>query len=268
MTVRKRLLAPILLVILLLGSVITVHAEEDVSLSYSGNPYDAVIVDDCGTGSEFFSAEDEEELVELMKPITEYTNILLIGTYEHSYSSTQNYAQHQLQSRFGSEPAVAFVVDMDLRKIFICSTGSAQKTITDTKAEQICDKVYIYATESYNRDFARSAKGAMEQILIAVKGGRITSPMKIICNILLAFVLALLINYFIAMFSSRSKKPSSSLLLNSIYKQVLVNNAGVAFTHQTKQYSPQSSGSGGSSGGGSSGGGGGGGGSSGGGHSI
>ena len=98
---RKRLLAPIILVILLLGAVITVHAEEDVSLSYSGNPYDAVIVDDYGTGSEFFSAEDEEELLELMKPITEYTNILLIGTYEHSYSSTQNSAQHQLQSRLG-----------------------------------------------------------------------------------------------------------------------------------------------------------------------
>ena len=90
-----------------------------------------------------------------------------------------------------------------------------------------------------------------------MEGRRIAEPMKYICSALLAIIAALLINYFIVMFMSRSRKANIREILSGTYANVRVNNPGVEFTNQTKRYSPQSSGS--SGGGGHSGGGGGGG---------
>ena len=58
-------------------------------------------------------------------------------------------------------------------------------------------------------------------------------------NPLLAIVLALLINYFIVMHTSRSVKASNSELLSGIYTKVNVKNPTKKFLHQTKRYSPQ-----------------------------
>ena len=74
---------------------------------------------------------------------------------------------------------------------------------------------------------------------------------------LLAIILALLINYFIVMFYSRSRKESDKAILGGIYSGVNITNPNAVFTSQSKRYSPpsSSSGSGGSSGGGGGGGG-------------
>ena len=72
-----------------------------------------------------------------------------------------------------------------------------------------------------------------------------------------------LINYFVVRMLSRASKASNRQIMGGIFTKVDINNARANFTHQTKRYSPQSSGS---SGGSSRSGGGGGGGHSGGGH--
>ena len=94
----------------------------------------------------------------------------------------------------------------------------------------------------------------MEQILALMEGRRIAQPMKYICSALLAIILALLINYFIAMFYSRQRKTNIKNIISGIYANASITNPRVSFSHQTKTYSPPSSSSGGGSGGGGGGG--------------
>ena len=86
--------------------------------------------------------------------------------------------------------------------------------------------------------------------------------MKYICNFLLSIALALVLNYFVAMFLSSKTKASKQEIRSNMISHFRIMDPKAEFTHETKVYNPSTS-SGGSSGGG---GGGGGGGSSGGGH--
>ena len=87
----------------------------------------------------------------------------------------------------------------------------------------------------------------------------IAQPKKYISNALLAFILAALLNYFLARSLSRSSKPGTGEILGSISTRFDFQNPRKILTSQTKVYDPPSSSSsgGGHSGGGRSGGGGG-----------
>lgn len=217
--------------------------------------YEALIVDEAG----LLSSSEEAKLLEEMEDITEYTNIAFVSVDEN-YSSTENLAMRLNEEYFGNESGVVFIIDMDNRYIWIDSMGGARKTITDDYAQTITDNVYSYASDE---DYYKCASKAFAQIYRLFEGQWIAQPMKYISNAFLAVAIALLINYFIVRMLSRASKASSRQIMGGIFTKVDINNARANFTHQTKRYSPQSSGS---SGGGRSGGGGGGGGHSGGGH--
>ena len=93
-----------------------------------------------------------------------------------------------------------------------------------------------------------------------MEGRHIAQPMKYISNALLAIAIALLINYFVVRMLSRSRKASTSQLIDGTSYKTEIKNPRTEFVKQTKRYSPQSSSSSGGGGGGRSGGGGGGGG--------
>lgn len=226
--------------------------------------YELVIDDQAG----YFSDDEIDDLTDIMEKITAYCNIALLTTESHSYSSTRQLANYYFDDTFGIHASGSvFVIDRDLNEIYLYSTGDAYKTITSSRASSITDNTYIYATESYDRDYYTCSYKTMEQILSLLEGRRIAEPMRYICSALLAIILALLINYFIVMYYSRSRKENAKQILNGIYSDVKITNPNPVYVRQSKRYSPPSS----SSGGGSSGGGGGGGGHSsggGGGHSI
>ena len=190
--------------------------------------YDLIIDDSAG----YFSEDEMASLKELMGQITQYCN----GP---------------------SADGTIFVIDRDLNEIYLYTNGRVRSTITDSRAYSITDNTYIYATASKDYDYYTCSYKTFEQVLTLMEGRRIAEPMKYICSALLAIIAALLINYFIVMFMSRSRKANIREILSGTYANVRVNNPGVEFTNQTKRYSPQSSGS--SGGGGHSGGGGGGG---------
>ena len=206
----------------------TVVVEAVTTEHNSDSGYDLILDDDA----DFLTDADEDSLVEIMTKITDYCNVALVTTTSHSFYSTED--------------------------------GEAHKTITNSHAYTITDNTYVYATESYGRDYYTCSYETMEQILALMEGRRIAQPMKYICSALLAIILALLINYFIAMFYSRQRKTNIKNIISGIYANASITNPRVSFSHQTKTYSPPSS----SSGGGSSGGGGGGHSGGGGGHSI
>lgn len=198
---------------------------------------------------------EESNLIQKMKPITAYGNVAFVSISENPEYSTKRYAEKYYEEHFGYSSGTVFIIDMDERYIWIYSNGEIYDTITTSYANTITDNVYSYASD---RDYYTCASKAFEQINTLLEGRHIAQPMKYISNALLAIVIALLINYFVVMFFSRSRKPSASQLLDGTFFKTEIRNPHTEFINQTRRYSPQSSGSSGGSSGRSGGGGGGG----------
>ena len=210
--------------------------------------------------ADLLTPDEEEALLEVMEPITAYGNVAFVSIADNPEYSSKRYAQKYYQEHFGYDSGIVFLVDMDERYLWIQCNGAIYKTITTSYSNTITDNVYSYASDE---DYLTCASKAFEQVNTLLEGRRIAQPMKYISNALLAIVLALMINYFLVMTRSRSRKASNSQVLNGIFSKVAITNTQTSFVNQTKRYSPQSSSS--SSSGSRSGGGGGGGRSSGGG---
>ena len=210
--------------------------------------------------AELLSEAEEQQLLEAMKPIAQYGNVAFASITENPYYSSKDYAEQYYYDHFSSnESGILFLIDMDERYLQIYSHEDIYDTITTAYANTITDNVYTYASDG---DYYACANKAFEQILTLLEGRPIAQPMKYISNALLAIVIALLLNYFLVMLLSRSRKASTKQLMDGIYTKVEINNPTTKFVHQTRTYSPRSSsssgGSGGRSGGGGSHGGGGG----------
>ncbi len=242
-----------------------VYADADYSDMRYVNPdtgYEAVIVDDAY----LLSYSEKSLLLEEMKLITEYGNVMFNSIYYNS-TSTESYIRSLYKEKYGSDSGTIFVIDMDNRNIWIHSNGAINRTINKSYAETITDNVYTYASAA---DYYTCAFKVYEQEYTLLQGRRISQPMKYISNALLAIVIAVVINYIIVRAYSSKKKVSTKKLMDGLFEYRSFENWNVVYTHQTKTFSPQESSSGGSSGGGGGGGGGssGGGGGSGGGHSF
>lgn len=207
--------------------------------------------------ADLLSTLEEEELQKAMAPISAHGNVVFVSISENPTYSTERYANSYYEQYFGYSSGTLLIIDMEERYIWIYSKGEIYETVTSSYATTITDNVYSYASRG---DYLSCATKAFEQINTLLEGRHIAQPMKYISNALLSIVLALLINYFLAMALSRSRKASNRQILDGIFSKTQINNAQTQFVKQTKRYSPQSSSSSGSrsSGGSRSGGGGGG----------
>lgn len=196
--------------------------------------------------ADLLSAEEETALLETMRLVAQYGNVAFVSITENPYYDTAKYADEYYYEHFSYDSGTIFLVDMDERMIYIHSNGEIEETITTAYANTITDNVYTYASKG---DFYTCANTAFEQIHTLLLGKPIAQPMKYISNALLAIVLALLINYFIVMASSHSRKASTSQLLSGTYTKVNILNPTSRFVHQTKRYSPINRGGGGGGGG-------------------
>lgn len=252
---RKNLIAFMLLLISCFSFSLTSHAESGTDSSepepiFWDNPetgYQVLLEDDAA----LLDSEERALLAKEMQEITSYGNAVFLTTNYNSYSAA-SYAKDFYNVLFGHSSGILFLIDMDNREIYIFSDGAVYRTVTKSYAETITDNVYSYASKG---DYYRCASKAFEQVHSLLEGQKIVQPMKYISNILLALILAALINYFLAMRTAGSAKASSKEILNSASTQFAFRNSQKQLTKQDKVYSPPSSSS--SSGGHSSGGGGG-----------
>lgn len=251
---KRNAIAIILLLISCLSFSLTARAESDTD-SYELEPiiwenpetgYQVLLVDDAA----LLDSGERAQLAEEMQGITTYGNAVFLTT-TYNYYSASSYARDFYSDLFGHDSGTLFLIDMDNREIYIFSDGAIYRTVTKSYAESITDNVYSYASKA---NYYRCASAAFEQINTLLAGQKIAQPMKYISNVLLALILAALINYFLAMRTAGSAKASSKEILNSISTQFSFRNSQKWLTKQDKVYSPPSS----SSGGGHSGGGGGG----------
>lgn len=209
--------------------------------------YFVILEDDA----DLLDEEEETQLSSKMQEITAYGNAAF-KSVSYNDRSASYFADTYYHKLFGTQSGTLFLIDMDNREIYIFSDGANYKTITASYANTITDNVYRYASKG---DYYSCAYKAFEQIGSLLSGRKIAQPMKYISNLLLALILAALINYFIVMTMSGTAKPSKKEILGAASTGFKFTDPYARKTHQTKTYSPQSSGS---SGGGHSGGGGGG----------
>lgn len=225
---------------------INVYAETVYNNEENGN---IAIVED----REDLLSEDEENILQLkLEKITKYGNVAFI-TCSDGYSSTSEYIKDYYREIFGKKSGTVFMIDMRNRNIYIFSDGKMYKTITKSYANVITDNTYKYATDG---KYFECADKTFEQIYSLLRGEKIAQPMKYICNAILAILIALLANYFIARKLSASQKIKNEQLIEGMSSIFDINDADIQFIRQTKRYTPKSRGGGGSGGGGSGGGGG------------
>ena len=197
----------------------------------------------------FFDSKQQEKITNAMKPLTAYTNIAFVSLSSNPYHTAEKYAKNYVESKFSDTYGALFLLDADpaSREIYIYCSRKTYKKITRSHCLSITDNIYQYASDNddSNDGFCLCAVKAFEQMNTILEGGRIAQPMKYVSNLFFALALALLFNFFIVRIVSRKHNPSRSQLLNGIYTNYKMDNAHVEFVNQTKQYSPQSSGSGG-----------------------
>ena len=208
---------------------------------------------------DLLSDNEEKLLVMKMREILPYGNAGFITVRQ--YRDTEDYAKDTYKELFGEDSGILFVIDMGERNIWIHSNGSIYKTINKAYAYTITDNVYRYATRG---DYYHCAEEAFDQARILLEGGKIAQPMKHISNVLIALVIALLINFWFLIAQRRKKIPEPEKVMKAMSSTIGLTILSKEMTKSKKSRHIESSssssyssgGGGGSSGGGWSGGGG------------
>ena len=258
MTVRNKRLIPFLLVLVMCTVLLPVFAiparADEFGFEYT-NPetgYVIYIADE----EDLLTDSEEAQLIENMKPITEYGNAGFVSC-ENNSVSTRQFAEQRYASVFGSESGTLLLIDMGMREFYIRNNGAISKVITTAYSNTISDNIYKYASDRYYYKFASVC---FLQELELLRGGKIAQPMRYISAALLALILGLLLNYLILRAVTVPRTAGNHEIIDAAQVDFILRNPSSRHTNTTKVYSPvRSSGGGGggrSGGGGFSGGGG------------
>ena len=228
-----------------------------------------VIIED---EADLFTDAQEADLKKQLEGILPYGSAAIVTNEAYNYDAAE-LAEERFREFFRDDSATLLLIDMYNRRIQIFSDGAIYKNISTSRANEITDNIYTYATDG---DYYMAAKKTFEQIETILSGGRITTPMKYATNAAFAVGIVLLINFIII--TAQRKKKNVTTLTNALAYEggrgniSAVQSVNAVMTSQKKSRHIESSGgSSGGGGGGFSGGGGGGGGFSsggGGGHSF
>ena len=256
---KKRFAAIILLTFMLVFMfAIPAFAAEDAIKEYTADNGNMVIIHDAAG---LLSEGEKELLLENMKSVTEYGHAAFITIYENN-NSAEKYAKNRYFSLFGKQSGTLFLIDMDNRMIQFYSDGQFARLINNTRSNEIADNIYHYASKE---KYLECANEAFNQVLIVLKGGRLSTPMKHVTNALMALCLGLLLNFLRVTFNRRRKVSIKEINTKQVRdgfgfmeKTDFVNNLNLMMISQKKTRHSDSSSGGGSSGGGGGGGGGGG----------
>ena len=236
--------------------------------AWADEDYRVIIEDEA----DLFTDAQEADLKKQLEGILPYGSAAIVTNEAYNYDAAE-LAKQRFREYFSNGSATLLLIDMYNRQIQIFSDGAIYKNISTSRANEITDNIYTYATDG---DYYMAAKKAFEQIETILSGGRITTPMKYATNAAFAVGIVLLINFIII--TAQRKKKDVTTLTNALAYEggrgniSAVQSVNAVMTSQKKSRHIESSGgSSGGGGGGFSGGGGGGGGFSsggGGGHSF
>ena len=186
----KKILAFLLLTVLLVPGL---AGAETRTQKNENTGYIAVIED----GANLLDAAEYDGVMAAMTQITEYCNA---GFYTYKgesreYVMTKAKAwANEVFKAYPSGTCTLFIIDMATRQLAVWSSSDVEETLTQAKAYTITDNVYSYASR---KEYARCAETAFNQIHRVLRGEKLSGPMKVISNVLLALLAALLLAYLI-----------------------------------------------------------------------
>ena len=237
-------------VLLVLALLLPAFASAETKTQQNGETgYKAVIEDQAG----LLDPAEYDSLFATMMPITDMCNA---GFYTYSGQDrgyVMNKAKAWANSNFSSTVTL-FIIDMSTRQLAVWSSSDVERTLTQSKGYTITDNVYKYASRG---QYAACAEAAFNQMNRVLKGEKVSGPMRVISNALLALLAALLLAY---LFISARMEQEVKVSMPDIVTATTGAGAVIAAKTLTKKirHSSSSGGGGFHGGGGFSGGGGGG----------
>ena len=132
--------------------------------------------------ADLLTASEESQLSAVMSPLTAYGAAAFVST--RRAGNTDLLAESYFDSRISPSTAYSgavFMIDMANREIYIFTRGAIEKAVGRAGAYAITDNIYRYASAG---NYYQCAASAFEQVLTLTEGGRVFSPMRIICNLL------------------------------------------------------------------------------------
>lgn len=249
----KRLFALILCLFLLAAA----------ALAEGGYP---VLIDD---DADLLTAPEESQLQSDAAALSAYGAVAFFTTRQSG--NTDLKAEYYFDARISPDihhSGVVFMVDMANREIYLFTRGAIEDKVGKAGAYAVTDNVYRYASAG---QYYECARAAFREVLTLVEGGRVFSPMRVICNLLLALSIGLIAAYLVVRRASVQRttaRPSDTFSARADVRMSLVNKRLIKSVKHRRESSSgvRMGGGGGFSGGG--GGGGHGGGGSGGGHGF
>lgn len=234
----RKLLSNALSTLLLASCLLLLTGTTCQAQTYYTNPdtgYQVIIEDDA----ELLTEEEQDTLAEIMYETTTYGHALF-KTITENYTDTETYARNYYMEQVDTQSGTLFLIDMDNRTLWIHSDGEIYRTITNSYADTITDNVYTYASGA---NYFTCAEKVFTQINTLLEGNRIPQPMKYTSNLLLALILALLINFVFVSTQASLRKPKAKEILNKADLHFQLSKPVATYSHTTETYSPVSSGS-------------------------
>ena len=238
----KKLFALLMILALLVPGL---ASAETVTRNNEETGFRAVIDDGAG----LLDTAEYDSVFSTMMPITDYCHV---GLYTYSGQSKEyvvNKAAAWAEKEFNAD-CTLLIIDMATRQLTVWSSDNILKTLTQAKAYTITDNIYSYASRG---EYAECAESAFNQMYRALKGEKVSGPMRTVSNALLALLAALLLAY---LFISARMEQEVKVSLPEIATATVGAGAVIAAKTLTRKVKHSSS-SGGSHGGGFHGGGGG-----------
>ena len=236
----------ILAFLLILTMLIPGFASAETMTQQNGETgFMAVIEDSAG----LLDAAEYDGVLATMMPITDICNA---GFYTYSGESKE-YVMNKAKAwanKVFTGTCTLFIIDMATRQLAVWSSDDILKTLTQAKGYTITDNVFSYASRG---DYARCAETAFNQMYKVLKGEKVSGPMRIISNALLALLAAILLAY---LFISARMEQEVKVSLPEIATATVGAGAVIAAKKLTRKVRHTSSSGGGGGGGGFGGGGG------------
>ena len=154
------------------------------------NRYEMIIDDEA----DLLIPEEEKMLLNRMQPLTRYGTVVF-WTTNRMTGGSESMARDYLSSHVSSNirfSCTVFMINMSTRQLWIECRGAMLDSFGMNNSYTVTGNVAYKATAQRYYDCADEAFRQMNEIM---KGGRILSPMRYLCSVLIALALALLLAY-------------------------------------------------------------------------
>ncbi|MBR6571196.1 MAG: TPM domain-containing protein [Clostridia bacterium] len=200
----KRFFAAILLIALLLSAC---TAEAAISQKPESTMPPGILTQNLRIEDEedLFTQQEEEGLMEYIRPIATHGCVMIWTTSQQGDLDAKALDYFKTHSKdFNTEDGLLLMFDMEKRQLYLLSRGKMEAYVNRSDAYAITADVSHLATRA---EYAACAMEALERVTVLMEEGRLHSPMRMICSLMLGLATGLVVAYLIARRQSMQPMP-------------------------------------------------------------